>query len=211
VEPGVDRWEIKTSADKLDGTTKPKMVSLEELLMLPLLPEEYNDTNYPDKLIPKSPAAHLKEGDIITTKGYMHLVALERDSKKHRDGDYHIQITMSPEWTDSCFIVEIPYLEFAKNKELKDLCDKNRLFVRKQVLKNESKEPTAAGNVMKGTVYVKVTGQLFYDAIHAKTMRNKDPEKNSYRGKKGNSDTPMHSYTAWEIHPVTEIVFAPRP
>ena len=101
---------------------------------------------------------------------------------------------------------DIHYIEFVKNKELKDLCDKNRLFIRKRILKDELKDPSVSGNVMKGTAYVKVTGQLFYDAVHASTMRNKNPDKNKYRGKKG-----MTSYTAWEIHPVTDIVFAPRP
>ena len=46
-------------------------------------------------------------------------------------------------------------------------------------------------------VYVKVTGQLFFDAVHL----NEKP-----RGKKG-----MHSYTEWELHPVMNIEFAPLP
>ena len=206
VEPGVDRWDVKTSAEKLDATKKPKFVALEKLLLLPLLPAEYSGKDYDGTLIPKGPATRLKEGDIITTEGYMHLVALERASGTHKDGDYHIQITLNPEWSDSCFIVEIPYKAFANNKELKDLCDKNRLFVRNKILRDKNKEPSTSGNVMQSFVYVRVTGQLFYDAIHASTMRNKNPKKNKYRGKKG-----MSSYTAWEIHPVTDIVFAPKP
>ncbi|MFL5753740.1 MAG: hypothetical protein ACJ76F_10050 [Bacteroidia bacterium] len=211
VEPGVDRWEVKTTAAKLTETTKPRHVVLETLLRLPLMAPEYSKSDYDDKLIPKSPAPRLKEGDIITTEGYMHLVALERASDTHKDGDYHIQITLSPEWTDSCFIVEIPYKAFAKNKDLKDLCEKNRLFIRKRILKKEDKEPSPGGNVMKGIAYVRVTGQLFYDAIHASQMRNKNPDKRKYRGKKGTSEAAMHSYTAWEIHPVTDIIFWPRP
>ena len=211
VELGVDRWKIKTAADKLSETSKSKHIPLEKLLRLPLLAPEYSKGDYDEVLIPQSPGLKLNEGDIITTEGYMHLVALERASDTHKDGDYHIQITLNPEWTDSCFIVEIPYKAFIKNKDLKDLCDKNRQFIRKRILKDESKEPSAGGNVMKGIVYVRVTGQLFYDAIHSSTMRNKNPKKNKYRGKKGKSDTPMHSYTAWEIHPVTDIVFWPKP
>jgi hypothetical protein len=64
---------------------------------------------------------------------------------------------------------------------------------------------------MQSEVYVTVTGQLFYDAIHATQMSNPDPKKRKYRGKKGISPTPMRSYTAWEIHPITKIEFAPKP
>jgi hypothetical protein len=212
VEPGVDRWKIKTSAEKLPETTKPKHIPLEKLLLLPLLPQEYSKNDYDEELIPKGPTPKLKEGDIICTEGYMHLVALERDAGTHKDGDYHIQITVNPEWTDSCFIVEIPYKAFVKNAELKKLCEKNREFIRKRILKDENKEPITGGNVMIHIAYVRVTGQLFYDGIHAATMRNKDPKKNKYRGKMDKKKKrKMSSYTAWEIHPVTDIVFWPVP
>ena len=197
VAPGVDRWEVKTN---ITSTAKPKKVALNKLLGLPLLAAAYNDTNYPDKLIPVTVGGTLKEGDIITTEGYLHLVALEKASGNKRDGDYHMQLTLNPEWGDSCFIVEIPYSEFAA-ANIKDQCDNARAFVRDEIL--NGKNPSTAGSKMQSDVYVKVTGQLFYDAVHAKTMRNPDPSKRTYRGKKG-----MHSYTAWEIHPVIKIEFA---
>lgn len=210
VESGVDRWEIKTTAENYESNSKSKHVSLKKLLTLPLLAKEYSTDEYSNVLIPKM-VGTLKEGDIIYTEGYLHLVALERASDTKKDGDYHIQLTQNPEWSDSCFIVEIPYSEFVSNKELKELCDKNRKFIRERLLKDENKEPGSSGNIMKSTVYVKVTGQLFYDAIHASQMRNSDPKKRKYRGKKGKEKTEMHSYTAWEIHPVTKMEFWPNP
>jgi hypothetical protein len=44
------------------------------------------------------------EGDLITTRDYIHLVALERLGKKHTDGDYHIQIRPTINWPDSFLI-----------------------------------------------------------------------------------------------------------
>jgi hypothetical protein len=208
--PGIDRWKIKVSAVNFSSNNAAKAVSLKDLIILPLVDKEYSSDAYSEILIPEKAGA-FKEGDIISTKGYLHLVALENSSTDHRDGDYHIQLTLSPEWGDSCFIVEIPYEEFVSNPELQSLCKKNRNFIKKKLLKNENKEPSTRGNIMEHPVYVKVTGQLFYDAIHAGQMRNPDPAKRKYRGKKGGSETPMHSYTAWEIHPVTKIEFAPLP
>lgn len=209
LEPGVDRWTIKTSAQNFTSNTSAKAVSLNKLLLLPLLEKKYSANAYADKLIPKK-IGTLKEGDIISTTGYLHLVALEDAPANHRDGDYHIQLTLHPQWSDSCFIVEIPFEDFAAS-DLKSLCGKNRSFIRKKLLHSDSKEPSKGGSVMQSEVYVKVTGQLFYDAIHATQMGNPDPAKRKYRGKRGNGPSPMHSYTAWEIHPVTNIEFAPKP
>ena len=210
LEPGVDRWKIKTSAENFTSNDNATTVTLKRLLTLPLLEKKFSGGDFDEVLIPKK-LGNLKEGDIISTKGYLHLVALEKASDTHRDGDYHIQLTLHPEWTDSCFIVEIPFEDFAANAELKALCEKNRKFIRERLLHDESKEPSSSGNIMMSTVYVKVTGQLFYDAIHASQMRNPDPAKRKFRGKKGKGPFPMHSYTAWEIHPVTNIEFAPKP
>lgn len=205
VKPGVDRWKIKTSA----ATRKrPKNIALYKLLGFPLLDAEYNSDDYSTRLMPVPLEDNLKEGDMVTTTGYLHLVALERDPKKKRDGDYHIQLTLHPDWTDSCFIVEIPYERFM-TAALKDSSVHARTFIRQRLLRG--KQPGTGGNVMQHPVYVTVTGQLFYDAIHAKDMRSDDPSKNKYRGKSGGQDTPMHSYTAWELHPVTHIAFARRP
>jgi hypothetical protein len=51
--------------------------------------------------------------------------------------------------------------------------------------------------VLQHPVYVTVTGILFYDDSHVG-----DPP----RGKMG-----MKAATLWELHPVTAMVFAPKP
>lgn len=81
----------------------------------------------------------LKEGDIVTTTGRLHLVALENDSKNHRDGDYHIQIRNSPVWGDSCFIIEVPLPEFVNDPNLGEQCAKVREIIKTNLLKG--KEP----------------------------------------------------------------------
>lgn len=135
---------------------------------------------------------HLKEGDLITTTGWLWLVALEDASDTHRDGDYHIQIRPFESWGDSCLIVEVPYKAFASGTNLKMKCDEVRTFIRSHFLNN--REPAKAGSVLPHSVKVTVTGQLFFDAIHINTAP---------RGKQG-----MKSYTCWELHPVIEMKLA---
>lgn len=146
----------------------------------------------------------MKGGAIITTTAWLHLVALERASNTHRDGDYHIQLRRDSTWGDSCFIVEVPFPQFVDDPALRDSCDKVRAFVREKLLKG--KKPGTGGNIMQHHVRVKVRGQLFFDATHLKNDGTVEP-----RGKKGNAQTPMHSYTAWELHPIISVSFAKKP
>ena len=189
--PGVERWSIKTST-----VVNIKTVPISDLLKLANPIEEYHEAEYGDKRIhvivqPDS----LKEGDIVTTTGWLHLVAVEKASGTHRDGDYHIQITNSPEWGDSCFIIEVPYPEFVNDPDLKRKCSEVRKFIRNRLLNGH--EPGTTGNKMVHEVYVTVTGQLFFDATHL---------HGNPRGKRG-----MKSYTPWELHPLFSISFAPKP
>src|SRR5581483_9755408 len=135
VNPGTSRWGVKTSI----GATKSKAVPLSNLMQLPLLDAQYTEHAYATTLIPVAPAKGLKEGDIITTKGYLRLVALENDSKKHEDGDYHIQLTLTGQSNDSCFIVEIPYADFISNNSmLKESAGGRRTFGREQLLNGKN-------------------------------------------------------------------------
>jgi hypothetical protein len=195
VNPGVERWAVKTS---LQLHPQKKKATINKLLNLP--DPIVKESEAPDDSRISERAGGLKEGNLITTNAWLHLVALERDSKKHSDGDYHIQLRSSKEWGDTCFVVEIPNPDFIEDPALKDSCIHAREFVRKMLLKN--KEPGTGGNVMQHEVYVTVTGQLFFDASHL---------TGNPRGKKGNKSQPMHSYTCWELHPVTFINFAVKP
>ena len=191
IEPGVDRWSIKTS---LAANPRTKSSTLEDLLSLPNPITQLKDTPAVGRI--QKTVNGLKEGDIITIQGWLMLVALEDNSNDHnRDGDYHIQIRLTGDWADSCFIVEIPDPDFIEDADLKAKCAAAREFVKTKLLKGN--EPGTSGNKMTHPVYVNITGQLFFDAIHLTT---------GPRGKKG-----MHSYTCWELHPVTAIAFAPAP
>jgi hypothetical protein len=205
LNPGVDRWAIKTSLPAHPAT---KRVSLNRLLTLPLMAPQYSGRAIDDTRIPVDLGGGLHEGDIVVTQGYLHLVALEDDASSNKDGDYHIQLTTHPEWTDSCFIVEIPYSEFI-SAALKDSSLNAREFIREELLSGRT--PSRRGSVMNTPIYVRIKGQLFYDGIHARTMRDPDPANNRYRGKSAGRTPAMHSYTAWELHPVTHIEFAPEP
>lgn len=189
LNPGVARWNIKTSLPK---KSNKMTIPLTELLALNNPIESYSAKEYGVKRIPNKVQKGLKEGDIVTTRGYLHLVALENDSKNHRDGDYHVQIRNTAEWKDSCLIVEVPNPDarFVSDEKLREKCKVVRDFIKEKFLKG--KEP-GAGNIMEHKMYVEITGQLFFDASHL---------KGSPRGKKG-----MKSYTCWEIHPVTAIKF----
>lgn len=201
IEPGVERWKIKTT---LASHPIRKKVPLETLLMLDDPVDNARDAPESTRITTEVQPGNLREGNIVTTTGWLHLVALERDSKTHREGDYHIQIRTDSIWGDTCFIVEVPLPKFIKNPSLRKTCEKVRAFIRERIL--GGKEPGTGGNTMEnhdGTsikrshVYVTVKGQLFFDATHV----NGAP-----RGKKK-----MKSYTAWEIHPTTSMWFAPKP
>ena len=189
LNPGIARWSIKTS---LPPKSTKMAIPLTELLALDNPIESYSSKIYGAKRIPTPVQKGLKEGDIVTTRGHLHLIALENDSKNHRDGDYHIQIRNTEEWKDSCLIVEVPLPEarFVKDEKLRAKCKVVREFIKEKFLRG--KEP-GAGNVMEHKMYVEITGQLFFDAPHLNGIP---------RGKKG-----MKSYTCWEIHPVTAIKF----
>jgi len=193
LKPGKERWEIKTS---ILNDAPRKSIDLKNLLKLPNPIENSGRKSYEENRIPDSVeynGKYYKEGDIITTYGYIHVVALEKDKNK-RDGDYHIQILPGKDWADSCLIIEVPYPEFILNNEaLKDSVTKARKFIDDQVLKGI--DSNTRGKAISPAVYVKITGQLFFDGVHLNS--------GNLRGKSvGNVNKRMHSYTCWEIHPV---------
>jgi hypothetical protein len=189
LEPGVYRWAIKTS---VVSWAPKKKATLDALLSLDN-PVSTRSQVPADSRMAKT-VDGLKEGDIITITGWLFLVALEDDPKKHRDGDFHIQIRNNPDWADSCLIVEIPDSDFVSDPQLKQKCAQAREFVVSRLL--NGKQPTTAGNKMTHPVFVTITGQLFFDGEHM---------SGPPRGKRG-----MHSYTCWELHPVMNMSFAPK-
>lgn len=195
--PGKARWSIKTSVPENTNLDKSTFFRLEKLLALEAPPDvTKNDKRYDSAIIPVfHNSLNLKEGDIVSTSGWLHLVATEDN-----DCDYHIQISNDPNDGNNCLIVEVPKDDeaFVTSKEIRDSAKKVREFIRSKLLKG--KEP-GGGNVMDHPPYVKVTGQLFYDDAHVgdRPRGKKDRKHNKV----------MHAATLWEIHPVTAIEFAP--
>jgi hypothetical protein len=183
------RWLIKTTPHKKTG---PHTVALNDLINMPDPPGvTMNDSRYETALIPSfTNPLDLKEGDLVKTEGYMHLVALETN-----DGEYHIQISGSKTSGDNCFIVEVADPENTDDAALKTKYEKVRAFIRDKILHGNS--PATGGNLIGGRAYVYVKGQLFFDASHT---------HNQVRGKKG-----MRSNSLWEIHPITDMNFAANP
>ncbi len=192
VLPGVDRWPIKTSILK---KSRSKFIPLRELLTLPNPIANEGDASDTGRIPTKVGTGGLKEGDFVSTTGWLQLVALERAGDTKRDGDYHIQIRTDSTWADTCLVVEVPYPNFITDPSLKNSASDVRAFIREKLLKN--KEPGTSGNVMSHPVYVTLKGQLFFDAPHL---------AGSPRGKRG-----MRSYTPWEIHPIVSMWLEKKP
>jgi len=201
-KPGSDkaRWPIKTSLPAGTNPSKGTTVSLSDLLALPPA-AEHADVSHEKERYPKTSGAKAGEGQIVTTTGYLRLVAFEDD------GDYHIQLTETPDAFDNCLVVEVPLDNPDFVKDSKDVLDAAKT-VRAWVLHNLLKD-AAPGldsvHIMQGQVYVSVTGQLFFDSEHQAAMAD-----GKFRGKSiGGKQLP--SKTSWELHPVTAIAFAAKP
>ena len=134
-------------------------------------------------------------GDLVTTAGWLYLVATEKE-----DCDYHIQVSLQsrtttnkPQANDDCTIVEAPRPDFISASDLSTKVGQVRDYIKAKLL--AGKEPSNTGSIMQHAVCVSVTGQLFYDDAHI--------EKGELRGKKG-----MTSHTLWELHPITGFTIA---
>ena len=196
--PGKERWPVKTSVTNFRPL---KEIILQELLDLPDPIQHYSKDSreeFQDQRFPENVGKHnLKEGDIVTTYGYILLAAVEKD-KNGEDGDYHVQIRTSSKWADTCLVVEATFPPFITgNKALQDSCRKVRDFFDHYILKGRKK--VCFGTDGAAAPYVKVTGQLFFDAFH---MNTQPRGKNNCITKEK-----MKSYTCWEIHPIMAIGF----
>lgn len=192
------RWPIKTSVPPHTDLKQPgTMLPLADFLVLPAA-AEHMSTEFESALFPKKPGAKFGDGDLVRTRGYVRLVAGEPD------GDYHIQITETPDTFDNCLVVEVPKddPEFVKDAQVSAAAKSVRDFVMTRL---KTGDPTGRIVRIVGPAYVEVTGQLFFDAEHQAAMA-----KGVFRGKSINGKK-LPSKTSWEIHPITQMVFAPRP
>lgn len=202
VSPGKERWSIKTSVPEGTDLSKPgTLIPLAKFLTLPEPPDvKTNDHRYQDKRIPRASDSGFAEGEIVRTSGWLRLVAGEPD------GDFHIQISETPDTFENCLVVEVPKDDevfVAASPEVLKAAREVRAFVISRLLRGA--DPTGRTLVMQGRAYVEVTGQLFFDDAHVGQNA-----KGQYRGK-SIAHQQLPSKTVWEIHPVTKMVFAPRP
>jgi hypothetical protein len=195
-EPGTSRWPIKTTVPAGADLEHPREVPLVTLLVLGIVPGvRGNDPRYQAQRIPAEAYDNilgLKEGDIVRTTGWLHVVA------RKPDGDYHVQIAVSQDDQVRCLIVEAPNPDprFGVPPDLQPIMAAVRDELGKHL---EGASVTGRRRVykLKTPVHVTVTGQLFYDAAHAKADGSIES-----RGDQG-----CHSPTPWELHPVTDISF----
>lgn len=188
-----ERWKIKTSIRPGSDVDHPHAVALSKLIVLKNAAgvTKADVGTYADLVIPGSTAG-LHEGEIISTKGYIHVVMYSSE-----DDDYHVQISLTKVKSDKkCFVVEVPKdaAGFAQAGAVQDSARDVRTWLRR-LTKNH--EPSTNGSLMGGPPYVKVVGQLFFDASHA---------KGNPRGRRGQT-----APSAWEIHPIMHLEFAPIP
>lgn len=183
------RWPVKTSV--VLPMKAPRPIAFDDLAALQLPPNPHRssasgDSTYQRVRYPAfRNSLSLKEGDMISVKGYLHLVAGESD------GDFHIQISNSPTDGNHCIIVEIPSPDDEADPALKAEFKAARDFISQRML--AGKMPSSTGNVMTHPPYVEVAGALFLDDWHL---------KGPPRGKKK-----MLAATLWEVHPVVGIRF----
>lgn len=191
------RWPIKTSVSADPSLSKPVAIDVVSLANFP--PEKESAKAFDKTFIPESPDKANHEGQMVTTEGYVHLVAFEVDD----DSDYHIQIndkkTNSPADLSPCLIVEIPHPQAAATPDLA-----LKFAAARKTLRDQCFDGAIPNGTVATPLHVRVTGQLFYDLSHVATPS--DP--GGGRGKTV-AGTKMHATTCWELHPVTQIEILP--
>lgn len=194
--PGKERWAVKSSVTSFG--VKDTLL-LEELLALPDPLSTYKGKErtrlQEDRISAPVGPRSLREGDIVTTEGYLLLIALEKDDKGS-DGDFHIQIRTKGVWGDTCLVVESTWPPFIHdNDRLLDSCRKVRTFFDERYL--QGRKIACFGTQRHPAPHLRITGQLFFDAHHMNTgPRGKQNPKTKQK---------MKSYTCWEIHPIISV------
>lgn len=207
--PGKERWDIKSSVPAGANLDKPKRVKLTDLVKLKNPPGVTNkEKEFDSKRIPgfENPLG-VKEGDLVSITGFLFLVATEDN-----DCEYHIQISATvPDFTaassshpvilDDCIIVEVARPDAFADPKLSKAAETTRAWIREKLKltsRTSGNEPSGGGNMMQHPVFVRVSGQLFFDDAHLLKDGGSQP-----RGKHG-----LRTNTLWELHPVTAIDFA---
>ncbi len=199
--PGVARWRIKTSVLPGALEQKPRRIAFTRLRQLEQPPESmlHDRDTFADQPMREDNVSHLQEGDIVSTIGYVQLIAVEATKKSNgdrTDGDYHIQVSAERDNRDRVVIMEIPRPDFVSDTALRQKVAALRALLREK-MKNGKEFSMSNGTCIQHPVRMRLTGQLFYDTAHSGSS---DP--GGSRGKQGHK-----AATLWEIHPLFDAQF----
>jgi hypothetical protein len=179
------RWQVKTSLAPDADPARATAVPLADLIALPEVPgvTEGDKRYQTERIAGPVGRSGLREGQMVTTRGWLHLVAHPADD------DYHLQLTASQASGDGALIVEIPDPQKVGDARLRPLADAARRWVRDRALGGQ--KPKKKGTELAPPIFVTVTGALFYDDAHV--------------GEPARGKLDQRAATLWEIHPVTAI------
>jgi hypothetical protein len=202
--PGVERWQVKTHLKQGNVSSRLRTIKLSDLKKLDWRNlSKIEDWKTSEDCLREPGASSPQECDIVSTEGYVQLVAVEATKKKggdaRTDGDYHVQVSSSREDRDDVVIVEIPRPEFVDDPELRSAVLALREMFREK-LHGGKEFSMSGGSCMQHPPRMRITGQLFLDSPHASLKEGADP--GGGRGKSGHK-----AATIWEIHPVYEMEF----
>nr|HEV7954491.1 hypothetical protein [Candidatus Acidoferrales bacterium] len=185
------RVAVKTGLPSGTDPNNSKLLTFADFISIPEPPGVVkNDPRYDKQRIPAfSNPQGVKEGDVVSVKGYIHVVTLMGD------GDYNIRLTATPDSSDNYIVSEIPDDDDISDKTLRPMVIAARNFIKSQML--QGKDPSRQGTNIDAPAYIQLTGQLYFSDNHVGDAPAPD--------KQG-----THRATSWQIHPGLAIAFNPE-
>lgn len=182
------RVALKTSLPAGSDPYTAKSLTFAEFISIPEPPGvTKNDPRYDKQRIPAfSNPLGVKEGDVVSVKGYIHVVTLMGD------GDYNIRLTATRDSADNYISSEIPDDDDVADKSLRPKVIAVREFIKSHML--QGKDPSRQGTNVAEPAYIELTGQLYFSDNHVGDAPAAD--------KQG-----THRATSWQIHPGLGIAF----
>jgi hypothetical protein len=185
------RVAVKTGLPSGTDPNNSKLLTFADFISIPEPPGVVkNDPRYDKQRIPAfSNPQGVKEGAVVSVKGYIHVVTLMGD------GDYNIRLTATPDSSDNYIVSEIPDDDDISDKTLRPMVIAARNFIKSQML--QGKDPSRQGTNIDAPAYIQLTGQLYFSDNHVGDAPAPD--------KQG-----THRATSWQIHPGLAIAFNPE-
>jgi hypothetical protein len=185
------RVAVKTSLPSGTDPNNPKLLTFADFISIPEPPGVVkNDPRYDKQRIPAfSNPQGVKEGDVVSVKGYIHVVTLMGD------GDYNIRLTAAPDSSDNYIVSEIPDDDDVADKTLRPMVIAARNFIKSHML--QGSDPSRQGTNVTAPAYIELTGQLYFSDNHVGDAPAAD--------KQG-----THRATSWQIHPGLATAFNPE-